>query len=179
MSVSVIKQHVRWLPADVKYAGRNAWLNAIAGAGIVPRGLRLALYRVGGMPVGKANIYPHLRFLGGAPVTIADDVMINVSVTIDNKAPVTIGEKVHIAPEVYIGTSTHVMSDGAQRAGLVEVAPIVIGAGAWIGARAIILAGVTIGEGAVVAAGAVVRSDCEPHTLYAGVPARPIKVLDA
>lgn len=179
MSISTLKRHVRWLPADASYAGRNAWLNVVAGSGLVPRGLRVALYRVGGVKVGNANIYPHLRFLGGAPVTIADDVMINVSVTVDNKAPVTIGENVHIAPEVYIGTSTHALSAPAQRAGLVEVAPVVIGRGAWIGARAIILPGVTIGEGAVVAAGAVVTKDVDPHTLSAGVPAKPVRLLDA
>lgn len=160
------------------YAGRNAWLNILAGSGVVTRGLRLAMYRAGGVKASRtANIYPHLRFLGNAPVTIADDVMINVSVTVDNKAPVTIGERVHIGPEAYLGTSTHELSDGSQRAGLVEVAPITIGAGAWIGARAIILPGVTIGEGAVVAAGAIVTKDCEPHTLYAGVPAKPLKSL--
>ncbi|WP_335644172.1 acyltransferase [Arthrobacter crystallopoietes] len=45
----------------------------------------------------------------------------------------------------------------------------------WIGARATILPGVTIGPGAIIAAGAVVTKDCEPHTLYAGNPAKPVK----
>lgn len=175
--MSTLRLHARYLRDDLPYAGRNAWLNVLAGSALVTRGLRLAMYRAGGMKIGNANIYPHLRFLGGAAVTIGDGVMINVSVTIDNKAPVTIGENVHIAPEVYIGTSTHAPGDGAMRAGAVETAPITIGAGAWIGARAIILPGVTIGEGAVVAAGAVVLKDCDPHTLYAGVPAKAVKTL--
>ena len=37
--------------------------------------------------------------------------------------------------------------------------------------------GVTVGDGCVVAAGAVVREDCEPGGLYAGVPARRVKKL--
>lgn len=175
--MSTLRLHARYLRDDVPYAGRNAWLNVLAGSAAVTRGLRLAMYRAGGVKVGNANIYPHLRFLGGAPVTIADGAMINVSVTIDNKAPVTIGERVHIGPEVYLGTSTHAAGEAEMRAGAVETAPITVGAGAWIGARAIILPGVTIGEGAVIAAGAVVLKDCDPHTLYAGVPAKPVKAL--
>lgn len=174
-----IPRYVRFLPADLAYAGRNTWLNAIAGSGLIPRGLRIPLYRLGGISVGRANIFPHVRFLGRAPVTIATNAMINMGVTIDNQAPVEIHENAHIAPEVYIGTSTHALSGGSQRAGAVETAPIVIGRGAWIGARSIILPGVTIGEGAVIAACAVVREDCEPHTLYGGVPARSIKLLAA
>lgn len=57
--------------------------------------------------------------------------------------------------------------------------PIRIGEGAYIGANAVILHGVTIGRGAVVAAGAVVRSDVPDHTVVGGVPARPLKQLEA
>jgi galactoside O-acetyltransferase len=52
------------------------------------------------------------------------------------------------------------------------MAPIRIGARAFIGARCIILKGVTIGEGAVVGAGSVVTSEVPAHTLAAGNPAK-------
>ena len=58
-----------------------------------------------------------------------------------------------------------------------ESAPILIGRGAWIGARAIILKGVTIHEGAVVAAGAVVTQDVPEYAIVAGNPARVVRVL--
>lgn len=58
---------------------------------------------------------------------------------------------------------------------LVESKPIKIGAGAWIGSRAIILKGVTIGEGAIVGAGSVVTKDVAPYTVVAGNPAKFIK----
>jgi acetyltransferase-like isoleucine patch superfamily enzyme len=56
-------------------------------------------------------------------------------------------------------------------------APVRIGKGCFIGARAIILKGVTIGDGAVVAAGALVTRDVPAEHLAIGNPAM-VKPLD-
>ncbi|MFP7761491.1 acyltransferase [Marisediminicola sp. LYQ85] len=66
------------------------------------------------------------------------------------------------------------------RAGNGEVLrlPVTIGDGAWVGARAIILPGVTIGSGCVIAAGSIVRADCAPNTMWAGIPAALKRRLD-
>lgn len=52
--------------------------------------------------------------------------------------------------------------------------PVVVEDDVWIGANAVVAGGVRIGRGAVVGAGAVVRSDVEPYSIVAGVPAREI-----
>jgi len=57
----------------------------------------------------------------------------------------------------------------------VAMAPIKIGARAFIGARCIILKGVTIGEGAVVGAGSVVTKNVPAGALAVGNPAVVIK----
>lgn len=51
---------------------------------------------------------------------------------------------------------------------------------ALIGMGAVVMDDAVVGEGAIVAAGAVVlsRSVLEPHSLYAGAPARFIKKVD-
>lgn len=60
-----------------------------------------------------------------------------------------------------------------------DTAPIAIADDVWIGCNAVILKNVTIGRGAVVAAGSVVTRDVPPHTLVAGVPAKPIREVAA
>ncbi len=52
-----------------------------------------------------------------------------------------------------------------------------IGIGAYIGAKTTILMGVEIGDFCRIGANSVVTSKIEPHTLAAGVPARPIRRL--
>jgi maltose O-acetyltransferase len=86
---------------------------------------------------------------------------------------VTIGNDVAIANEAYImDTDSHGV-EGRP----VKNAPVRIGDGSWIGARAIILPGVTIGKRCLVAAGAVVSRDVPDDTLVAGNPAQVVRDL--
>ena len=74
-------------------------------------------------------------------------------------------------------TVDHEIGGGDKRCGKHDCRPIVIGDGAWLGARVTVLPGVTVGAGSVVAAGAVVTRDVPAHTLVAGVPARIMRAL--
>ncbi|QHN17479.1 hypothetical protein GII30_11080 [Gordonia amarae] len=66
----------------------------------------------------------------------------------------------------------------AERA-TTEPKPVVIGPRVWVGANSTIVPGVRIGEGAIVAAGSVVTKDVAPNTIVGGVPAKPIREIDA
>jgi putative colanic acid biosynthesis acetyltransferase WcaF len=50
-----------------------------------------------------------------------------------------------------------------------------LGAYSWVCARASVSPGVNIGEGAVLGLASVATRDLEPWTVYAGVPAQPVK----
>ena len=52
----------------------------------------------------------------------------------------------------------------------------IIGNDVWIGMEAVILPGVTIGDGAIVAAKSVVTHDVPPYSIFAGNPARIVKM---
>lgn len=55
-------------------------------------------------------------------------------------------------------------------------APVQIGDGVLIGAASILLPGTVVGRGVIIGAGSVVRGTCEPYGLYAGNPARLIRM---
>lgn len=86
---------------------------------------------------------------------------------------VSIGHRVAIGENVSIRDSdNHRLADREA-----DSAPIEIGDRVWIGMNATILKGVRIGDGAVVAAGAVVTRDVPAAALVAGVPARPLRIV--
>jgi serine acetyltransferase len=56
--------------------------------------------------------------------------------------------------------------------------PVVLKDNVWIGDSAIVCKGVTIGENSIIGAGAVVTKDVPPNSIFAGNPAKLVKVLD-
>ena len=103
---------------------------------------------------------------------------INMGCVFDAGASIQIGNNVALGHQVMLMTGTHHLGGPARRAGNYFAQPIVIGDGAWIGARAIILPGVTIGAGAVVAANAVVTKDVPDNVIVGGIPARIIREFE-
>lgn len=110
------------------------------------------------------------------PTNIGSNVFINRDAYI--RSNVTIGDGVSIGPFVRLISDSHEIGHPGHRAGEGKIEPIVIESGVWIGANVIVLGGVTIGAGAVVAAGAVVVKDVAANAVVAGIPAKPIRVLE-
>jgi len=110
---------------------------------------------------------------GCGRLRIGDRVFINVGTTLLAVQEIVIGDDVAFANEVYVMDSN---SHGIEGRSHVE-APIRIGDGTWLGARAMVLPGVTIGRRVLVAAGAVVTRDVEDDVLVAGNPARVVRSL--
>jgi maltose O-acetyltransferase len=166
----------RALGRVVRGVVRDVVLNAVIASPLVPtRGRWLALRAVG-MPVERCSVASRVWF-GSSRVRIGRGTYVGHHCLFDTWAPITIGERCAIAMQVSFVTSSHELGGPDRRAGAMTTQAVTVGDGAWIGARATVLPGVTIGEGAVVAAGAVVTQDCEPHALYAGVPARRVRAL--
>ena len=149
-----------------------------------------ALSRLFGSLAGPAVVMPPFVVEYGRHIHLGPWVYINANATLMDSAPITIGERTAIGPNVQLVTPTHPARpeerflDG-DPAGMppfrvVSLAhPVTIGAFVWIGAGATVLPGVSIGDGAVVGAGAVVTRDVAPRTVVAGNPARVIRSLDA
>lgn len=156
---------------------RDLLINTIAASILVPGRLRWVLLRSYGVRIERAAVRERCYF-GSPDVAIGRGAYINTGVFFDGTDAIEVGARVHLGMQVMILTGGHQLGSADCRAGEISPAPVRIGDGAWIGARAVVMPGVRIGAGAVVAAGAVVVSDCEPGGLYGGAPARLIRHLD-
>lgn len=93
-------------------------------------------------------------------------------------APVVIGDRCAIAPDVLLNCHSHKIGDSRCRTGEGISSEINVGDGAWVGVRATFVCGASVGAGCVVGAGSLVRDAFADNLLIAGVPARVVRPLD-
>jgi len=161
---------------------RDVVVNDLAGWQPMHVRWRVALLRRGGITVGDRAIISSRCFWSGADITIGDDAFVNVGCFVDNSAPVRIGDRVALGPGVTLLTGSHEIGPlgggrRSGRAGVNEVAPVVIEDDCWIGARSTVMPGVRVARGCVVGAGSLVTRSTEPHGVYVGIPARRVRDL--
>jgi acetyltransferase-like isoleucine patch superfamily enzyme len=126
-------------------------------------------------PAWRVGLLRACGFTIGRDVYIADDLLIVEELA--DRANITIGDRVSIAPRVTLVTSSHPNRSRIRGFAPVSEGAIVIEEDAWLGAGCVVLPGVRIGRGAVVGANSVVASDVPPLHVVAGHPARTIREL--
>lgn len=96
-----------------------------------------------------------------------------------------IGPRTHIgaysmlAPRVAIVGDDHVwdvVGIPTQFTGRPQQRDTVIGRDVWLGYGVIVMRGLTIGDGAIIAAGSIVTKDVAPFEVWAGSPARRLRM---
>ena len=122
----------------------------------------------------------------GTHTKIGKRCFFNYNLTIQDDAPVTIGDDNNFGPNVTIVTPVHPIlpeerrilfdKDGNPRH-LCYAKPVVIGNDCWFGANVVVCPGVTIGDGCVIGAGSVVTRDIPPMSFAAGSPCRVIREI--
>ena len=109
---------------------------------------------------------------------IGDGTSIAGDCVLSAERSVRVGRRVLMARNVYIADHAHAFDDPSRAVldqGVTDVAPVVIGDGAWLGQNVVVLPGVRIGAGAVVGANSVVRTDVPDHAVAVGAPARVVR----
>ncbi|WP_157005787.1 acyltransferase [Agromyces laixinhei] len=124
------------------------------------------------------NPYNEHAWIIGTP-SIGAGTWIGAFTVIDGSGGLTIGEGCDISSGVQIYThSSAKRCVSGRRYESVDRAPVTIGDRVFIGANAVVNMGITIGDESIIGAGAVVTADVPTRTVVAGVPARPIALVD-
>jgi putative colanic acid biosynthesis acetyltransferase WcaF len=136
-------------------------------------GWRAFLLRCFGATLGPhCHFYPRSRIWAPWNLVCADSVTLGDEAEIYNPSLVSRGSHAIVSQQAYICGATHDYNDPAFP--LISF-PISLGAYSWVCARASVSPGVNVGEGAVLGLGSVATRDLQPWTVYAGVPAQPVK----
>lgn len=135
---------------------------------------RAMLLRLYGAKTGKGcHIYPGVKIWAPWNMELGDYVCLANDVICSSMARIRIGRKAVISQGARLYTGTHDYEDPKFR---LILKSIEIGAGSWIAAEAFVMPGVRIGDGAVIGARSVVTGDVPAWTVYAGNPAKSVKI---
>lgn len=117
----------------------------------------------------------------GGAIEIGSHVSLNDYTVLLGNGGIRIGDDVRIAAHVVMASFEHGFDavDVPIRRQAIIRKPIVVEDDVWIGAGAKILGGAHISKGCVIGANAVVKGRTVPYGVYAGAPARLIKMRGA
>ncbi len=163
----------RYSEAKPKRLRRIIWclLNATLFP-LLPNIGRCVLLRCFGATIGKSLIHRTVRIYAPWHLSVGDFSCIGPHVELYCKAPISVGHHSVISQGAYLCTASH---DPTSPIMALTSAPISLGNGCWVAARAALLPGVTLGDGAIVGLGSVLTHSLPPRTIAAGNPAKPIR----
>jgi maltose O-acetyltransferase len=150
---------------------------------LVPQ-LRAPWLRLLGARIGRRTVLHDVRFFNlyrrglagldiGEECFVGDECLLDLAEGVRLERQVTLAERVLVLTHTNVGYHDHPLQAGFPA----TAAPVVIERGCFLGANVTVLPGIRVGEQSFVAAGSVVTADVPPHTLVAGVPARPVRTI--
>ena len=137
-------------------------------------GWRAFLLRMFGAKIGKGvRIYGSARIWYPPNLEMGDYTVLGWHVNCYCQGKIVLEDFANVAQFVHLVTGAHNIDDPSFQ---LYTKPILIRRHAWLASCVFVGPGVTIGEGAVVGACGVVFRDLEAWTVYAGNPARKIRL---
>jgi putative colanic acid biosynthesis acetyltransferase WcaF len=138
-------------------------------------GYRAHLLRLFGADIaepGKVVIFPTVKVVFPANLTLAPRSMLGPGVMVYNLARITLKRGANVSQNCHLCAGTH---DYSRWSMPLVAKPITIGENSWLGADVFVGPGVSIGEFCVVGARSVVVKDTPARTVCAGNPCRVLK----
>lgn len=132
------------------------------------------ILRAFGASVGEGVVIkPRVNIKHPWKLSVGAYSWIGEGVWLDNLVDVSIGANVCISQDAYVLTGSH----DYKRADFALITkPVQIEDGAWIGAKGVVCPGVRVGRNAVITVGSVLTRDATPNGIYAGNPAKQVRV---
>jgi len=153
------------VPDKVVITGKAPW---VTNLGAIALGSKVKFRAVSNRVRLKAN--------PGGNISIGDRTFLNDGVVVVSSIGISIGRHCLIGDGVKMfDTDFHEIEEGAA----VNTAPIKIGDNVWIGREALLMPGVEIGDHSVIGARSVVTKSIPARVVAAGVPAKPIRAINA
>ena len=141
-----------------------------------PVGVKVAVLRIFGAKIAaNVMVKPKVNIKYPWFLTIGKNAWIGENVWIDNLAQVTIGANCCLSQGAMLLTGNH---DYKSTRFDLQVSPIVLEAGVWIGARAVVCPGVVCGSHAMLAVNSVATRKLDAYGIYGGNPAQFIRNRD-
>ncbi len=146
--------------------------------------LRAPWLRLLGARIGRRTVLHDVRFFNlyrrglagldvGDECFLGDECLLDLAEGVRLERQVTLAERVLVLTHTNVGYRDHPLQPHFPPL----AAPVVIEAGAFLGANVTVLPGVRVGAQSFVAAGSVVTADVPPRSLVAGVPARTLRTI--
>ena len=166
-----------WYNPGGSVAKRALWMllgQPVFGCGWLSSSLRGRVLRVFGARVGTGVVIkPGVQVKYPWFLELGDHCWIGERVWIDNLTAVRIGPNCCVSQGAYLCTGNH---DWSEPGFGLMIAPIQLCEGSWAGAKSVLLPGSVLGNYAVAAAGSVINGSVPDCQIYAGNPARFVKV---
>ncbi len=112
-------------------------------------------------------------------ISVGNHCFVGNTVVIMGSGNTIIEDEVMIAPHAIIISGNHTSVNGSYRYGKADAGEIFIGKGSWVAGNATLSKGARLPEDSVLSANSFLNKAFEtPHAIYAGAPAKFIKVRD-
>lgn len=124
----------------------------------------------------NSHIFGRITVFYPENVVFGNNSALDEGVILHAKAPIEIGDDVHMSPGVVLTTGSRQLDEAFPNRKRIAK-PIKIGSGTWIATQAIIVPGITIGKNSVISANSLVNKDVPDNAVVAGSPAKIVGFL--
>jgi acetyltransferase-like isoleucine patch superfamily enzyme len=159
-----------------QFRGLKVGRNVLLGRGAI-----ISVENNGRIVIGDGVfIGAHAAITASGLIEIGDNSFVGPGCIIAAAERVSVGADALIAAYCTIRDQNHGFADPGlpYRSQLSTIAPVSLGRNVWLGTHVTVVKGVAIGDDVIVGANSVVTRDIPPASLWAGVPAKPIRVIE-